>query len=65
LFVPLLQASELAEVAAANAQIRTCLDRAGATSTFWASVSRTARADSNGELFFELLEGASYELLPV
>lgn len=63
LFMPYMRKADLLELAKGDARIQQCLDKAAQVSTFWSSAKVLPNPASAGELFFELDEGASYQLL--
>lgn len=62
LFMPYMRKEDLEELATTNPTLRLCLNKASDESTFWPSASVRPDASSSGELFFELLNNASYQL---
>jgi hypothetical protein len=64
LFMPYLSTSDLATLLSVPL-VAECLAKAEAVSTFWASAQASPQSGSDGELFLELLDEASYALRPI
>lgn len=64
LFLPGLSPEHLNELARENMLVEWALERTQLESTFWSSATTQPSTSSDGELFFELLEGSTYKLAP-
>lgn len=64
LFIPGVSVEELTEAASRSEKLTTIMDAAKRVSTFWERAGQVD-ANSQGELFFELVDGNSYSLHPL
>ena len=65
LFMPFMTKNDLQSLAHTAPDVQTIFDLAKDRSDFWATASAELDPESDGELFFELANGASYRLTPL
>lgn len=65
LFMPYMRRDELLALARHNPRLQECLDKTEQVSTFWPNARPHPCADRDGELFFDLAPGSTYQLVPI